>query len=97
MTERLKMGGHLNPRKARAGREMIALKRSNRASTVTPTNRKGRRRSQTRGYRRRAMRANGQQKRNRMSHKRNFIVLISSSYLFYAIGAEKVHGRERFG
>jgi hypothetical protein len=74
---------------------MIALIRSNRASTVIPTSRKGRRSSQTRGYRRRAMRANGQQKRNRMSHRRNFIVLISSSSLFYANGAEIVHGLAR--
>lgn len=67
-------GYYFPPRRIRAGRVMIALRRSKTALTVIPRSRKGRDRSQTKGYRMSANRARGQQKTKRISHKRNLII-----------------------
>jgi carbamoylphosphate synthase large subunit len=53
---------------------MIALSRSKTALTVIPRRRKGRDRSQTKGYRMSANRASGQQMTKRISHKRNLTI-----------------------
>jgi hypothetical protein len=43
-------------------------------STAIPSNRNGKRKSQTIGYRTSAARASGQQSTTRMSHNKNFVI-----------------------
>lgn len=61
------------PLKILAGKVMIALNKSKTAFTVMPISRKGRRRSQTIGYKNRAKSAMGQQIINRMNQSKNLI------------------------
>jgi hypothetical protein len=59
---------------------IMALNNSSTALTEMPIRRKGRRRSQTIGYKRRAKRAIGQQITNKISQSKNFINVFSFIY-----------------
>jgi hypothetical protein len=67
-------GYYFPPRRIRAGRVIIALRRSKTALTVIPRRRKGSAKSQMKGYRMSAKRARGQQTTKRISHKRNLTI-----------------------
>jgi hypothetical protein len=63
----------LDPPKILAGSMMMDFNNWNTASTVMPIRRKGRRRIQTIGYKRRARRASGQQNTNKRSQSKNLV------------------------
>jgi hypothetical protein len=72
----------LGPLRTLAGSMMMALNNSSTALTEIPKRRKGRRRSQMIGYKRRAKRARGQQSTNKMSQRKNLINVFSFMYEF---------------